>query len=85
MIVEKKQADVFLTYCTNAVLAIREVPNLRLIQIPPALAVGADYGLTLMNSAKSGAAQLALFIVSTIGQEILARYGFTAPALPGPL
>src|SRR6185436_7764940 len=37
-------ADIFLTYCTNALAAQRENPAQQLVQLPDALAVGADYG-----------------------------------------
>jgi hypothetical protein len=48
------KADIFLTYCTNAMQAIREVAGARLVNVPEALAVGADYGLTTMNNASPG-------------------------------
>ncbi|WP_037430139.1 molybdate ABC transporter substrate-binding protein, partial [Shewanella sp. POL2] len=41
-VMENKQADVFLTYCTNAVLAQKEVPSLKIVDLPPELAIGAD-------------------------------------------
>jgi ABC-type molybdate transport system substrate-binding protein len=77
-VMERRQADVFLTYCTNAVVAARQVPGLKIVSIPPALAVGADYGLVVL-SARPEAARLALFILSSPGQSILARHGFDAP------
>nr|VFJ56639.1 MAG: molybdenum ABC transporter, molybdate-binding protein [Candidatus Kentron sp. FW]VFJ63461.1 MAG: molybdenum ABC transporter, molybdate-binding protein [Candidatus Kentron sp. FW] len=77
-----KKADVFLTYCTNAALARGEVPNLRIIPIPPELSVGADYGLMVFDGAPIPAWQLAMFILAPEGQNILAKYGFTAEALP---
>jgi ABC-type molybdate transport system substrate-binding protein len=75
-------ADVFLTYCTNALAARKENPSLEVVQVPENLAVGADYGLTVMRGAGDGAARLALFILSGEGQVILAGHGFAAPALP---
>jgi molybdate transport system substrate-binding protein len=75
-------ADVFLTYCTNAVAAQRENPEQQLVQLPDTLAVGADYGLTVMNGASTPAYQFALFILSAEGQRTLAKHGFAAPALP---
>jgi ABC-type molybdate transport system substrate-binding protein len=83
MLVERGDADLFLTYCTNAVQARREVPGLKVVSLPPELAVGADYGLTVLNGARPEAARLAFFILSPSGQAIFARYGFTAVALPG--
>src|SRR5262249_44475838 len=47
----ERQADLFLTYCTNAAQAVREVPGLVVVALPPALAVGADYGLTTLAGA----------------------------------
>ena len=50
------EADIFLTYCTNAALAQRENPSLRVIDsMPDALAVGADYGIAVLNGAPAAA------------------------------
>ncbi|MCE9679490.1 molybdate ABC transporter substrate-binding protein [Shewanella sp. AS1] len=81
-VMENHQADIFLTYCTNAVLAQQEVPQLKILQLPKELSVGANYGLSLIKDADEHAAQLALFILSPAGQSILAQYGFDAPTLP---
>ena len=74
------EADIFLTYCTNAVQAQREIPALRVVQVPEALDVSASYGLTIMKNARLHAAPFAEFVLSAQGQEIIARYGF-APVL----
>jgi molybdate transport system substrate-binding protein len=74
-------ADVFLAYCTGAVVAQRENPGQQIIALPDALSVGADYGLTVMNDASPAAYRLALFILSGEGQHILARHGLAAPGL----
>ena len=73
--------DVFLTYCTNALAAQRENPAQQIVQLPDALAVGADYGLTVMNGGSVPAYQFALFILSADGQLTLAKHGFAAPGL----
>ncbi|TQV77983.1 molybdate ABC transporter substrate-binding protein [Denitrobaculum tricleocarpae] len=75
-VMERKQADIFLTYCTNAVLAQRELERLQIVTLPGALSVGADYGLTVISGAPEGAASLADFILSAVGQKILDGYGF---------
>ncbi len=75
-LVSRKQADIFLTYCTNALLAKRDFPDLVSVAIPAELAVGARYGLTVMNGSPEVAWRLAWFILSDDGQAILARYGF---------
>jgi molybdate transport system substrate-binding protein len=78
--VAEGRADIFLNYCTAATVAQRENPDQQIIALPGALAVGADYGLTVMNGASPAAYRFALFIMSTEGQGILARHGFAAPA-----
>lgn len=77
-VMSQNRADIFLTYCTNAVLAQREVPALRIVSIPERLAVGADYGLIVMDAAPQGARDLARFILSAPAQAILRTYGFGA-------
>jgi ABC-type molybdate transport system substrate-binding protein len=75
-------ADIFLAYCTSALVAQRENPAQQIVQLPDALRVGADYGLTVINGARPSAYRFALFILSSEGQRILAKHGFAAPALP---
>ena len=75
------RADIFLAYCTAARDAQKENPGLQMIALPDALAISADYGLTVMADASPGAYQFALFILSSEGQRILASYGFSAPNL----
>lgn len=81
-VMANQQADIFLTYCTNAVLAKKEVPGLQIISVPEALSVGANYGLMVLNADKTQAPDLAMFILSAEGQQILANYGFDVPLLP---
>ncbi len=80
-VMEGKKADVFLTYCTNAVLAQKEVQSLKVVRIPEDLSVGADYGLLVRNGAPSEAWRLAMYILSPEGQKILRKYGFEASAM----
>jgi molybdate transport system substrate-binding protein len=82
MLLEERKADIFLTYCTNALAVTREVSGTRLLAIPGALSVGASYALTVMNKAPSAAQRFALYVMSIPGQSILARHGFTPVALP---
>jgi len=82
MIVEKGEADIFLTYCTNAVLARKEVPSLKIVSVPEALAVGAEYGLTVVNGARPEAERFAAYIQSAMGRAILVRHGFGLPPAP---
>jgi len=78
----EKKADVFLTYCTNAVLARKDVQTLQIVRIPEELSVGADYGLLVRNGAPNEAWRLAMYILSPEGQKILKEYGFDASAIP---
>jgi molybdate transport system substrate-binding protein len=66
--VSEHRADIFLTYCTNAMAAMRENPGQQMIELPASLAVGAEYGLTVLNGASGAANALADFIVSPAGQ-----------------
>ncbi len=70
------QADVFLTYCTNAALAKAEAPELGIVDIPEELNVGASYGLVVIKGMSDAARSLADFILAPSGQSILANYGF---------
>ena len=81
MIAENK-ADIFLTYCTNAMQAVREVPGARMISVPASLAVGADYGLTTLTGASAASRQFAEFVMSPPAQAIFARHGFTPVGTP---
>jgi molybdate transport system substrate-binding protein len=81
-VMEENKADIFLTYCTNAVLAKKEVPKLQIVHITSELAVGADYGLIVLDGAPVEAWHLAMFILGVEGQKILANYGFVVGGVP---
>ena len=74
---DEDRADIFLTYCTNAVAAQKALPKLQIIEVPDALAIGATYGMTVREGASQGAA-LAEHVLSPEAQAILKRYGFGA-------
>ena len=69
----------YLTYCTNGVLARKEVPSLQVVAIAADLNVGADYGLVVMKEAKAPAGRFADFLVAGEGKAILQRHGFEPP------
>ena len=73
------QADVFLTYCTNAVSAQREVPALQVVQVPPELQVAAAYGLTVRRGVHPAAQDFARALMAEPAQRVLRRLGFSAP------
>jgi molybdate transport system substrate-binding protein len=76
--VAEGRADIFLTYCTNALAAQKENPAQRIVALPEKLSVGADYGLTVMNGAPVAAQDFARFIVSPDAQKIMTGHGFAA-------
>jgi molybdate transport system substrate-binding protein len=75
-------ADIFLAYCTNEGPIRRQQSGISMVRLPENLAVGADYGLTVMNGASPNAWRFAMFVLSGDGQRVLAKHGFAAPGLP---
>jgi ABC-type molybdate transport system substrate-binding protein len=73
------QADIFITYCTGTVVAVREVPALRSVDIPADVNVSASYGVALLNGASAEAGRFVAFLLSPAGQSVLARHGFASP------
>ncbi len=63
------KADVFLTYCTNALLAKSELASLSIVAIPKALSVGADYGLVVLKGAPPSTNDLVDYIRSAKGES----------------
>jgi molybdate transport system substrate-binding protein len=82
VLVADGRADLFLTYCTNAREAKAQNPGQQIVALPDELAVGADYGRTVVTDASPQAFHFAMFILSVDGQRVLAKHGFAAPALP---
>ena len=78
-VMDQGLADVFLTYCTNAVLAQRELPTLKVVEMPAELQVGAAYGLTVRSSAPAAAGQFAQYLLSPDAQAVFQRFGFGKP------
>ena len=78
-LMDEGKADLFLTYCTNAVAAQRELPRLKVVALPPALQVGADYGLGLRQDASPAARRFADSLREAPAQRVLQGLGFGAP------
>lgn len=78
-VMEQGRADVFLTYCTNAVAARQQLAALQVVAVPPTLQVGAAYGLTVRQGAPAAADAFAKALLAPPAQTILARHGFGAP------
>ncbi|HEX6828959.1 MAG TPA: substrate-binding domain-containing protein [Burkholderiales bacterium] len=49
------------------------------VEVPADLAVGADYGVTVLTGGLRRGADFVAFLLSPAGQQVLARHGF-APA-----
>ena len=73
------QADAFVTYCTNAALALRQEPTLLRWAIPDAINVSARYGLVLLGLPDATTQAYAAYLLGPAGQAILATHGFSAP------
>ncbi|MUG93488.1 molybdenum ABC transporter substrate-binding protein [Scytonema sp. UIC 10036] len=73
------RADIYLVYYTSALSAREISPSLEIVELPDSLKVQADYGLTVLKGATPEGSQLANYILSPTGQQILAKYGFSSP------
>lgn len=78
-VMDNQQADVFLTYCTNAVAAQKEEPRLKTVDVPPELQVAAAYGFTVRLDAPVAASAFAQALLAPPAQAIFKRYGFGQP------
>jgi molybdate transport system substrate-binding protein len=76
---DEGKADVFLTYCTNAIAAKRELPALQVVDIPAELQVSAAYALTVRRGAPAAAADFARALLAPEAQAQFQRLGFSAP------
>jgi ABC-type molybdate transport system substrate-binding protein len=79
MLVSNGEADLFLTYSTNARQAIKEAPSLRLVRLPERLAVGATYGIAVRRDACAQAHAFVDHVLSPAGRDALAWFGFAPP------
>lgn len=73
------QADVFITYCTNAAMAVAEQPGLQSVDVPDAINVTADYGLAVRGGSPAVVQAFADYLTSPAGQAVLRRHGFRQP------
>jgi molybdate transport system substrate-binding protein len=80
VLMSTSQADVFVTYCTNAAIARKEVPTLQVLTVPDAFNVFANYGLAVMKPPSPLAQRFVEFILGAAGQRRLAEFGFLPPA-----
>jgi molybdate transport system substrate-binding protein len=74
--IQEGRADIFLAYCTATRESQKQNPDLQIVELPANLAVGADYGLTVIAGALPAAERFAQFIISPAAQKILTSHGF---------
>jgi ABC-type molybdate transport system substrate-binding protein len=74
-IMQDREADIFLTYVTNAYAVLRDMPGVTVLELPAEVGGAADYGLVVL-SRRPDAGAVAQFILSQDGQDVLKRHGF---------
>lgn len=74
--------DAGIVYCSGRDRYAHLLPDATLVAFPPALRVGPEYGLAMLNNAPPEALLLAQTILSPAGQKVLADRGFQPVALP---
>jgi ABC-type molybdate transport system substrate-binding protein len=85
-LLDKGEVDLFIYYCSGVQQVLAQSTAYKKIELPPELAVGAEYGLTVARNASPGASLLALHLLSPSAQRILQAHGLTPVALPiGPV
>lgn len=73
------RADVFIGYCTTARQTLKKMPTATVTQMPPELAVGATYGLSVRDGAPAAARSFADSLLQPAAQKRLLERGFVAP------
>ncbi|MDR6292136.1 molybdate transport system substrate-binding protein [Inquilinus ginsengisoli] len=78
---EDGTVDLFLGYASGLGSLAAGHADLDLVELPAGLAVGPEYGLSLLNDGRPAAARFALFLLSLDGQALLRQSGFRPVAL----
>ena len=73
----RHEIDISLGYCSSRSTA--PDPNFTTVELPPELAVTADYGLSVLGH-REAALRFALFVMSPEAQHLIGLYGFTPVA-----
>jgi molybdenum ABC transporter molybdate-binding protein len=76
------RVDIVIGYCSGAKLRLSQMAELQVSEVPLEIAAGPEYGLAVLKDANSRTLDLALFILSPDGQQVLSLYGFAPVGLP---
>jgi molybdate transport system substrate-binding protein len=74
--------DVMIGYCSGRERMAKAVPELQAVEVPKEIAASPEYGLAILKGAGPRAEDLALYMLSTEGQQIFAQFGFAPVGLP---
>jgi len=77
------RVDASVVYCSGRDRYARLLPDVTLVQFPPDLQIGPEYGLAVLKDAHPATSLLALAILSPEGQKIMAQRGFRPVTLSG--
>jgi molybdate transport system substrate-binding protein len=72
------EIDLFIYYCSGAQQIVRDSDKYKSVALPPELAVGPEYGLTVSRKAQPAAADFAMYMMSPQAQATLKSFGFIA-------
>ncbi len=81
----QKKVDIFLGYCSSH--QATPDPEFASVELPAAVAVAADYGLSVVTrepKSHDAAYRFALFLLSPQAQKIISEYRFTPVTMPSP-
>ena len=73
---QEKKAELFITYCTNAVATAKAVPGLSWVRFGSDINVAGAYTIGATASGGKSAEEFISLVLSPDGQAILERYGF---------
>lgn len=76
------RVDAAIVYCSSRDRYARLLPEATVVEFPPELQVGPEYGMAVLKDAQPAALLLALTIISPEGQKVMAKLGFKPVALP---
>jgi len=76
----EKQADVFVTYCTNAASAQKINPYITMAKVPASIDVSSAYAIGLSTAASDAAREFLRYVLSQRAQKVMAGFGFSPPS-----